>query len=311
MQRKVEEYYRRDFRKDFFTAPELDRIFGYSLAEFISGLIKNFERPAIVELGGGTGILAWDILTFLKNQEPELFDRLTYYIYDFSSDLVKLQKKRLVSFEGKVFWVEELPQIEGVIFSNEFFDCLPVHVVKEGKELFIEDGREVWLRLEDKKVLQVMHRMGYEGLSQIVEVCVDCVDFLQTISESLLKGYHLVIDYGYTSEEMGRFPQGTVIAYSSHRIVKDYIKSQDVFDITAHVNFSLLEEYGKDFGLRKVFLKSLRQFLLEREVFLRELESLSLSEKAQDVERLSRIKTMLISMGDRFRVFLQEKLQTS
>lgn len=311
MQKKVEEYYRGDFRRDFFTAPELDRVFGYALAEFISGLVKHFEKPAIVELGGGTGALAWDLLTFLKDREPELFKRLTYYIYDFSPQLVSLQRKRLSSFEGKVFWVKELPKIEGVVFSNEFFDCLPVHVVKEGMELFVEDGREVWLKLEDEKVWQVLRRMGYENLSQVVEVCVDCVEFLKSISESLVRGYHLVIDYGYTSKELSRFAQGTVLAYSSHRLVKDFIRREGTFDITAHVNFSLMEEYGRDFGLRKVFLKSLRDFLLEREVFLEELERLSLSEEAQDIERLSRMKTLLISMGDRFKVLLQEKLQTS
>ncbi|RME08514.1 MAG: class I SAM-dependent methyltransferase, partial [Aquificota bacterium] len=70
------------------------------------------------------------------------------------------------------------------------------------------------------------------------------------------------------------------------------------------------EEYGKDSGLEKVFLKRLRDFLLESPAFLREFEELSLSEKPEDLERLSRLKTMLVSMGDRFRVLLQRKLQS-
>ncbi|MFN3263493.1 MAG: SAM-dependent methyltransferase [Aquificaceae bacterium] len=310
MFQRVREYYQGDFRKDFFTAPELDRAFGYALGEFISELIGDFEKPILLELGGGSGALAYDILYYLKQREPELFERASYYIYDFSPTLVELQKIRLEGFEGKVFWCRELFPLEGVVFSNEFFDCLPVHVVKERRELFIRDGEEVWLELEDSRVKEVLKRMDYEGLSQVLEVCVDCVEFLKKLASYLIRGYHLVIDYGYTSEELHRFPEGTVLGYSSHSVQRDVLKSEKPVDITAQVNFSLLEEYGKDSGLEKVFLKRLRDFLLESPAFLREFEELSLSEKPEDLERLSRLKTMLVSMGDRFRVLLQRKLQS-
>ena len=53
---------------------------------------------------------------------------------------------------------------------------------------------------------------------------------------------------------------------------------------------------------------SLRDFLLKSPTFLQELEKLSLSEFPEDIERLSRLKTLLISMGERFRVLVQKKL---
>ncbi len=308
MSHRVREYYRGDFRRDFFTAPELDRAFGYALAEHIAELIKGFEEPALLELGGGTGALAYDILSYLKERERKLFERLRYYIYDFSLPLVELQKKRLRDFEGKVFWCDGLFPVEGVVFSNEFFDCLPVHLVKEGKELFVKDGEGVWLELKDQSVKEVIRRMGYEELSQVVEVCVDCVEFLRELSKNLVRGYHLVIDYGYTSREMGRFAEGTVLGYRHHKVEKDVLKAKEPMDITAHVNFSLLEEYGRDFGLEKVYLNSLRDFLMESQAFVKELENLSFSERPEDIERLSRIKTMLLSMGDRFKVLLQRRL---
>lgn len=310
MLQRAREYYRGDFRKDFFTAPELDRAFGYALAELFSGLLKDFEKPTLVELGGGSGLLAHDLLSYLRDREPELYEGLSYYIYDLSPTLVRLQKERLGGFEGKVFWCKGLFPLEGIVFSNEFFDCLPVHVVKGERELFVKDGEGVWLELKNPAVKDILRRMGYEGLTQVVEVCVDCVDFLKKISENLIRGYHLLVDYGYTSSELHRFPHGTVLTYSSHRVEEDVFKSRESSDITAHVNFSILEEYGKDYGLGKVFLKSLRDFLTESGSFMEELYALSQSGEPEALERLSRLKTMLVSMGDRFRVFLQKKLQS-
>ncbi len=269
------------------------------------------EKPLFLELGGGSGALAYDILSYCRQREPELFERLSYYIYDFSPALVSLQRNRLKDFEGKVFWCEELFPMEGVIFSNEFFDCLPVHVVREGKELYVKDGSEEWAEISEPRIWHVLRRLGYEDLKQVVEVCLDCIDFLKKVSENLLKGYHLVIDYGYTSKELHRFPEGTVVAYRGHKVYSKALELSEPADITAHVNFSLLEEYGRDFGLEKVFLMSLRDFLLSSPAFMEELERLSFSEKPEDIERLSRLKTMLISMGERFKVLLQRTLSSS
>ncbi|MFN4320188.1 MAG: SAM-dependent methyltransferase [Aquificaceae bacterium] len=307
MEKGVKEYYNSDFRRDFFTAPELDRAFGYALAYHIAQLIREYPKPIIFELGGGSGALAFDILTYLRQEERELFERLKYYIYDFSPKLIGLQRERLRDFKGKVFWAEDLLPMEGVVFSNEFFDCLPVHVIKEGKELFIKGGEELWLDISEERLKEVMKRMGYEGLSQVVEISEDWIVFIEKIGKSLLRGFHIVIDYGYTTEEMDRFPTGTVVGYKNHRL---YQKPSEGMDITAHVNFSILEEYGKDFGLEKVSLLTLRKFLLQSLPFLEELERLSLSNSPEDIERLSRLKTLLISMGSRFRVLIQKKLQS-
>ncbi|AAC06834.1 class I SAM-dependent methyltransferase [Aquifex aeolicus] len=309
MEKAVKDYYSSQRAlKDFFTAPELDRAFGEALAEFFSQHLSEFERPALVELGAGRGLLAYDILNYYRANYPDLFNRLKYYIYEFSPYLISKQREVLKNFKN-VEWVEELPKVEGIVFSNEFFDALPVHIVKGGKELYVDEkGSEVWLSLENEKVKEFLRRMNYENLNQIVEVCLDCIDMLKKISESLVEGYHFVIDYGYTSEEITKYPEGTVVAYKEHKVVKDFLKEAGNADITAHVNFSALMEYGRDFGLETILFQSQRDFLMHIPTFLNELEKLSWEESAESVERLSRLKTMLISMGDRFKVLLQRKL---
>ncbi|MFN3598802.1 MAG: SAM-dependent methyltransferase [Aquificaceae bacterium] len=308
MEEKVKEYYRADFRRDFFTAPELDRAFGYALAYHIAQFIRGFPNPIIFELGGGSGALAFDILTYLREKEEELFEKTKYYIYDFSPKLISLQRERLKDFEGKVYWAEDLFPMEGVVFSNEFFDCLPVHVIKAAKELFIDRGEELWLDISKEELRRVIKRMGYEILSQVIEISIEGIAFLGKIGRNLLKGFHIAIDYGYTTKEIDKFPEGTVVGYKNHRL---HQKPAEGMDITAHVNFSILEEYGRDFGLERVAFLKLKDFLLQSPPFLEELESLSLSDSPEDIERLSRLKTLLISMGYRFKVLVQKKLQSS
>lgn len=82
-------------------------------------------------------------------------------------------------------------------------------------------------------------------------------EVLGELARKLKEGYILTIDYGYLE-----FPKaGTVVGYKGHRLVKD-IYSSEPFDITASVNFRALMEYGKDFGLEVVFLKTKGTFAL-------------------------------------------------
>ncbi|HIQ48139.1 MAG TPA: class I SAM-dependent methyltransferase [Aquifex aeolicus] len=309
MEHAVRKYYSSNRAlKDFFTAPELDRAFGEALAEFFSKHLSEFDKPVLLELGAGRGLLARDILNYYRENYPQLFANIKYYIYEFSPYLIEKQKQVLQDFSN-VEWVENLPKIEGIIFSNEFFDALPVHVIKGNKELYIDEkGNEIWLNVQDERINEYINRMGYNGLNQVLEVCLDCIDFLKKISESLIRGYHMVIDYGYTSEELPRFPEGTIVAYKDHKVIKDFTKESGSVDITAHVNFSALIEYGKDFGLETILFQTQRDFLMHIPTFLNELEKLSWEENAESVERLSRLKTMLVSMGDKFKVLLQRKL---
>lgn len=177
MKEKSLEYYSqcKDIGQDFFTAPELDRAFGYVVGELTSELLKDHPQPAILELGAGRGTLAYDILSFLRFYSPEFFERLHYLIYDFSQGLRERQKRLLRDFEDKVFWVDEVPEFSGLVLSNEFFDCFPVRVVKGGKELYLEDGKEIWLPLEDLEVKGLYGKARDEGgrccLRSVLRLC--------------------------------------------------------------------------------------------------------------------------------------------
>lgn len=306
MLQKVQEYYANlpFVGKDFYTAPELDKAFGYAIGDFLSQYLQSY--PVVLELGAGNGTLAYDLLTFFEEKGLNV----EYIIYETSTSLKKFQSKRLERFFNKVHWVDRLPDtFEGVVISNEFFDCFPVRVVKGWKELFVKDGEAFWKEIQDKRVFEFIRRMGYENVDTLLEVCLDCIDFLKELSSRLSKGYILTIDYGYRHPL--EVPQGTVVGYKGHRLVQDVLKEEGTFDVTASVNFQALVEYGRDFGLETVFLKRLREFLLSSEGFMKELQELPLREDPESIQRLSRIKNILISMGERFWVLFQQKAHRS
>lgn len=60
-------------------------------------LLKYFpyEDFIIYEIGAGNGTLAMDILDYLRDEHPDVYDRTRYNIIEISGSLVKLQKQKL------------------------------------------------------------------------------------------------------------------------------------------------------------------------------------------------------------------------
>lgn len=60
-------------------------------------LLKYFpyEDFNIYEIGAGNGTLALDILNYLKEEYPDVYERTRYNIIEISANLVNLQKRKL------------------------------------------------------------------------------------------------------------------------------------------------------------------------------------------------------------------------
>ncbi len=291
---KAQKYYENPKigRGDFFTSPELDEAFGKSIAYFLKDYIKHLNNPKILELGAGNGIMAKDILDVLD---------IDYIIYEISPHLTEVQKKLLNN--KSVYWVsslEELKSFEGVILSNEFFDALGIAPVKYKKELYIDDGKEIWQEPNEdtKYFIEIFHIDN-----EYYELPIDTFYVYKNISNILKKGYILTIDYGYKTSPH----KNTIRGYKESKIVQDIYKD-DIFDITYMVDFSMLEKIGEHFGLKNLFLKKQRDFLLEIPYFTGILEEVCQEEDAYSIQRCSRLKNLILSMGESFYVLLQEKL---
>ena len=283
-------YYRRardpfGIRGDYFTAEQLQPVFGILIATQIRELYRQMGEPrdfTVVELGAG------------RNEMAEAFSEWRYVPVDVGSGLLP---------DG----------FAGVVFSNEFFDALPVHVAvsREGEfreeRVGFKNGGFVWemgerVSAEMEEYLRRYFPPPEEG--RRYEVNLDAVEWMKQISLSLVNGYVLTIDYGYTRAESVRFPAGTLMGYRSHTARENVLDEPGARDITAHVNFTALADAGTRAGLRTERLEKLAQTLMRAG----EPDQFSAALRAGSTDELRRrlqLKTLLFGMGETFRALLQ------
>jgi SAM-dependent MidA family methyltransferase len=283
-------YYRRPrdpFGKagDFYTAEQLQPVFGILIAARIRQLYRTMGEPSdftVVELGAG------------RCEMAEAFSEWRYLPVDIGSG--------------------EFPEdFRGVVFSNEFFDALPVDVAVFRQGAFhrqcvaFHDGRFVWhedggLSPEAAEYLRAYSPAPQEG--NWYEINLPALAWMDRIARARGAGYVFTVDYGYTRAEAVRFPHGTLMGYRRHTALEDVLQEPGLRDITAHVNFTAIEERGALRGLRTESFSTLAQVLLsagEPDQFAAALGP------GNDLRRRMQLKTLLFGMGETFRVLLQSR----
>jgi len=273
---------------DFFTAEQIQPVFGILMAARIRQLYRAMGEPrefTVVELGAG------------RREMAEAFSEWRYVPVDLGSG--------------------ELPaRFTGVVFSNEFFDALPVETaVYRGGEfreqrVDFEDGRFRWRTGEPARAEVVEYLRRYfpppqEG--QWYEANLDGARWMARIAGALEEGYALTIDYGFTRAEAVRFPSGTLMSYRRHTAREDVLEDPGGRDITAHVNFSALEAAGEATGLRRESFGTLAQTVLAAGEADQFAGALAAPGEREQLRRRMQLKTLLFGMGETFRVLLQRK----
>jgi len=272
---------------DFYTAEQIQPAFGILIAQRIRMLRQSMGDPedfTVVEMGAGRGEMA------------EALGEFQYIPVDLGSS--------------------RLPaRIRGVVFSNELFDALPVHaaIMRNGaaKELRVAFERDAFRWLEAGRPPEEVecYRKKYLGTlsdGQIFEVNLDAFTTLDRMAGLLEDGYVLTIDYGYTTAELSRFPRGTLLSYRGHQVLEDVLRDPGEQDITAHVCFTALEQYGKQIGLETQAFEPLVRTLLaagEPDQFAKVLAADSPDETRR---RSLQLKQLLVGMGETFRTLLQK-----
>jgi len=285
---------------DFYTSADVDPIFGKLLAFKFAQLAQEIDVETasfrIIELGAGLGRLARDILTHAG---------FPYAIIERSAAMRERQQQTLRGFD--VDWVEDLPQnLTGCIFSNEFFDALPVHrVVRRNgvlREIYVTDSFE---EVEGDLQTQLEAPVA-EGC--FAEINLSARHWVRRIGESLRRGYHLAVDYGYLEREFYARPNGTLMCYWKHQAVENpYVRIGEQ-DITTHVNFSDLIDVGRSAGLETLEFTTQMDFLIRLGV-LNEVKPLVELSSPEAIQRVHAIKKLILpgSMGERFKVLVQRK----
>jgi SAM-dependent MidA family methyltransferase len=131
------------------------------------------------------------------------------------------------------------------------------------------------------------------------------------VARSLRRGFSFVIDYG---DRAGRLydsdarPAGTLMAYHRHRASEDPFVRVGAQDLTAHVNFSAIEDASAAEGLATIGLTTQHRFLIALGLADR-IADLSSSSTPVDVRRRLAMMSLIHpeGMGGIFRVLVQGK----
>jgi SAM-dependent MidA family methyltransferase len=284
---------------DFFTSVSTGELFGqllaFQFAEWLEMEIGSRKPEArIIEAGTHDGTLANDILNWLQWARPGLFNRIQYCIIEPSARRQVWQREKLEKFAPHVRWFSDFEnlkfktqnsKLDGVIFSNELLDAMPVHrfgwdaAAKGWFEwgVALEAGKFVWARIQKPEVrsqkseqarTSVLCSLPSDLLAVLpdgytLEISPAAENWWRGAANVLEHGRLLTIDYGLTADELfsPSRPRGTLRAYFRHHVTNDILANVGEQDLTAHVNFPAIEAVGESAGLTTESFLTQAQFL--------------------------------------------------
>lgn len=324
---------------DYYTSSNVHPAFGAILArafvELWRGLADKGEPLTLVEMGAGTGQLASDVLTALRDEHRAMFDSVRYVIVEQSRVMRERQREKLREFAERLEW-RKLPELEreplaGIFFSNELLDAMPVHRVRIStgaiEELYVvtaSEGAEqrelakakyltlAWQAPSTPLLESYIERANVRfAEGQVIEINLEAIDWLWWMARAVKTGFLVTIDYGdeaahlYSPERR----DGSLRCFYRHTLNDSPLERVGEQDITASVNFSALMDYGREFGFEVVSYERQTNFLFRSGLIERIAAMESDGRIASLKDRLA-VKNLLAPGGvsDNFRVLIQKKL---
>ncbi len=318
-------YYMRDITEigrkgDFYTAPHLHSAFGAAIVKQIEECWVFMERPdefIILEMGAGMGYLARDMLDYIEKKD--FYSAIKYQIIELNPSLINKQKEILKGHSGKIKWFNSLNEIapfRGAVVSNELLDSFPVHIIEFNRDCV----EEIYVSSDGKGFLEIKGPLS-NGLEEYIrEFSVDLAegsrteinlrikDWLRAISEVLIEGFVITIDYGYPASQYYSedYPRGTLQCYYRHQKSDNPYVNIGEQDITCHVNFSALKKWGEELGFKNTGYTAQGSFIVSMGID----EIINELIKPEDYTfEVAKIKSLILpeGMGESHKVMIQYK----
>lgn len=304
---------------DFTTAPEISPLFGRCLARHCVEVLAALPGGGdVVELGGGTGRLAFDVLATMAK-----LGRLParYRILEVSADLRERQRELLATLPAelasRVEWIDAPPADgwRGALLANEVLDALPVEcfawrqrgVVERGVAL-APDGNFAWaerpasprLAAEVERLREDARVEWPEGFES--ELCARAGPWVGEVARTLEQGVALFIDYGLTRREYydPRRSTGTLRCHYRQQAHEDPFAHPGLQDVTAWVDFTRVAEGADAAGLEVLGYATQAALLLGLGI---EREVMEAPDEVTRIRRASEARQLLMpqEMGETFK----------
>jgi len=272
---------------DYRTSPSITPWFGRLVARELEAMWEALGAPDpfwVVEVGAGLGDLAAGALEgagplskVLHWRFIERFERVRSW-----------QQRRLGRAVASASWspvLDGAPGTVGCVLANEVLDNFPVHVLEvtddaEAGEIYVDvEGDHLVERLGplSTPVLAGPALRAARHLSKgdRFEVCPEFESWCCRASQTLQRGYLLLVDYGDVEPDIwSDHPGGTIATHGPPDTGPSPLEDPGRKDITAKVNFSAVLRAVEAAGFCPQPLVSQRAWLL----------SLGLAQVADEIE---------------------------
>jgi len=313
---------------DFFTSSSVHPCFGRLIARQLEQMWQLLGHGdfTVAEQGGGEGHLAMDVLDAIKEDFPSFYQTLAYRIVEISPDARQRQQEILHQHvaANRVNWcaLGDLVGMRGCLLSNELVDAFPVHLVQTvaGKlqEVYVVNQEGVFAEeLRAPSTPQLVEYFEQIGIAPAegnrCEVNLAARGWMAQVAAVLSEGFVLTIDYGYLAKDLYAPERhaGTLLCYHKHRTNEDPYRHIGCQDMTAHVDFTTLQQVGKKNGLEPLYFGHQYQFLMGLGFLelLMQMQSRETDPRKAQALRMSMKRLILpeAGMGESFKVLVQGK----
>lgn len=258
---------------DFFTSVSVGSLFGRLLAGYLAAWRAEKAGPwRVLELGAHDGSLAKDVLQELSAAQPVAFGEMEYVIIEPLPALAERQRERLAGFGDRVRIVARIEELEprsGILLGNELIDALPCRIVESTGDDWWEigvdhqQGEFRWKPIGPAG--EIADHLPVRPAGYRTEVRPDLTSFLAPLVSRIGGGRMLWIDYGFQADDYyadGR-SEGTLQTYHQHRADNAPLVAPGSRDITAHVDFTALQQASEALGGRVIRFENQARFLTE------------------------------------------------
>jgi SAM-dependent MidA family methyltransferase len=268
---------------DFYTSVDVGPLYGELLALAVARLGRALlavspESPSrdidLVEAAAGNGRLMGDVLDGLQRDAPDVYAGVRVHLVERSAkaraehrDVLGPHAERLRSSSA------ELPSlVDGIVFANELLDALPVHVVV----MRGETPREIFVDVEHDRLVERELPVSSDRVREAIEsgppvpdgvrieIGAAAEDWMARIAARLARGFLVLIDYGDDAQALRSTtrPDGTLRAFSAHRVSGRWLEAPGEQDLTAHVDFTAVTRAAAEGGLELLQRVEQSRFLI-------------------------------------------------
>lgn len=284
---------------DYVTGSSFSPLFGRATARLMGRLDQALGGQAeLFEAGFGSGTHLRNVVAADPSRRVRAWDRVA---------------RPAPEGVERISRLEDLGTIDGLIFSYELFDALPVHRLigrADGTvgELWVDldaDGAFTWREGE-------VSAPGLPGLlsgatlqpGQVADLSPAWAPLYRELARRLGRGLLVTCDYGFERTDLldARIRRnGTLAAYTRQRVHRNPFVLVGEQDLTAHVDFTALIQAGEAEGLTTVALTRQALWLVACGMF----------EDLRDADADTRRQAMTLldgeGMGEEIRVLVQSR----